>query len=471
MCKSSAAKCFFLVLALASQGCWGPQVIPQKPKEAPWQHLGTVAVVSTSSNPEVTYKVPAKGLIEAMSYGFSDGFYVGNDLGQQISKPFLEPPGHNRCYRKDCQRAKLITLTMGLVIRVATPTIESIVGGVMGAFETESEEKVQASDVSLKDAFHKLRMQESLQEMIVRIGQENIYYPISLADSSSPAAGTDTLLLTEIKELGLVSNGASVNPPLRVFLTVDTSLNRRLDGKELDRRTYTYLSGPNSFSKWGDDNARLFREELDKAYVRLGEQIVQELFSEPENTLEIAERFLAKDPNDPRALVIRAEAKTRLRYDAAGARRDVERAIALNPQMSRAFLVRGDAESQAKNFAAAVISYDRALELRPDWPIVYARRARAKAKQLNFQGALEDYNRALQAKSDYAEALAGRGFVWMYLGDNTKAYRDFYLAIEFDPFLAEAYYGRSYITGDSDYRKALELKPSLPRNKPQNFIP
>src|SRR5689334_3711919 len=133
MRKAIAAKCVFFVLA--SMGCWGPQTIPQKPRDAPWQHFGTVAVVTQGKPPEVTYKIPAKGLIEAMSYGFGDGFYIGNDLGQKVSKPFLEAPRESRCYRKDCQRAELVTLCMGLIIRVATPIIGSTVGAVAAAFE------------------------------------------------------------------------------------------------------------------------------------------------------------------------------------------------------------------------------------------------------------------------------------------------------------------------------------------------
>ena len=89
--------------------------------------------------------------------------------------------------------------------------------------------------------------------------------------------GVDSILEISVLTVGLTGDW-DVNPSLAMAITGRTRLIRAQDGTEIHASTLAQNGGMRMFTEWAADDARLFREELDRGLQNLAEEIVREYF-------------------------------------------------------------------------------------------------------------------------------------------------------------------------------------------------
>ncbi len=261
-------------------GQWGCALKPYRaPSEEIRAQFGTVGVISRRLVPEAALEGPTggKGAGAAkgaglgagysLLYGVGGGAYSGNPLGFAI----------------------------GVALGVGLAPVAALVGGIYGAVTAEPASKVQEAERALKNAFAELNVSEAIQDLVPQVATaETGHRFVSLAehpaaspepvDYRSPASeGVDTILEVSVPVLGLVGP-VGVNPPLQLVVQACARLIRTADGTTLytlppvATHPLAYASPGRKFVEWGAEDARLFREELDRAYQTLAEKIVEELF-------------------------------------------------------------------------------------------------------------------------------------------------------------------------------------------------
>ena len=111
-----------------------------------------------------------------------------------------------------------------------------------------------------------------------------------------------------------------------------------------------------------------------------------------------------------------------------------DRALALDPDNARALALRALAESRRRGFAAeALRDANRSLALSPGNPAALGARLRALAELGRYQEALADADQLLAAAPRSAEAHAGRGYALAGLGRRAEALAELRRAAELDP--------------------------------------
>jgi len=88
--------------------------------------------------------------------------------------------------------------------------------------------------------------------------------------------GIDTALEIQVRNSGLKGNGG-VNPSLALCAEVRTSLVRVRDWRELASVPLKYQSQKHKFTQWAAEDARLFREEIERCNKTVSEEIVRQL--------------------------------------------------------------------------------------------------------------------------------------------------------------------------------------------------
>ena len=90
----------------------------------------------------------------------------------------------------------------------------------------------------------------------------------------------DTALEIQILNSGLKGNGG-VNPALALCAEVRATLVRVRDGRELASVPLKYHSPKHKFTQWAANDARLFREEIERCNQNVAEEIAKEIFNKP----------------------------------------------------------------------------------------------------------------------------------------------------------------------------------------------
>lgn len=160
---------------------------------------------------------------------------------------------------------------------------------------------------------------------------------------------------------------------------------------------------------------------------------------------------------------------------------DYRRATALDPTYGLSWYGCGYALNALGRYDEAIDSYSRAVSLDPDCldcllgrAVAYLDRAEAaptpRQARDDFWAAFDDYDAVLLAEPDHVAGRHGRGFALMRLKEYALALEDFTAIIDgLDPSYARAYSDRGFVYARlnqvdralSDYRRALELDPSL----------
>lgn len=107
--------------------------------------------------------------------------------------------------------------------------------------------------------------------------------------------------------------------------------------------------------------------------------------------------------------------------------------IAKNPGNARAYVIRGDAEDNLGNNSAALTDYNTAIGINPDYEYAYASRCDTQNELGNYRDAIKDCDKALSldAKDDYA--YRARSYSSYMIDDYDAALADAEKAIAIDP--------------------------------------
>jgi len=152
-------------------------------------------------------------------------------------------------------------------------------------------------------------------------------------------------------------------------------------------------------------------------------------------------------------------------YEAAIASYD--QALKIKPDYYEAWNNRGNALGKLGRLEEAIASYDQALKIKPDYHKVWNNRGVALGKLGRLEEAIASYDQALKFRPNYHEAWNNRGVTLGKLGRLEEAIASYDQALKFKPDYYEAWYGRGYALDDlgrleeanSSYEQALKFKP------------
>lgn len=178
---------------------------------------------------------------------------------------------------------------VGAVAGVLLAPAFGIGGAVYGAIAAESAATVEETEHTLRKTVAGLEIQESLRDRVFQVAREQTRHSFVLVEDRGPTVpgngvsyspltveGIHTVLEVSVEKFGLPGGG--INPPLPLTMSARARLVKAANGTELYAATWVYQSGMRKFVEWANDNAQPLRDELERAYQALAEQIVDQLF-------------------------------------------------------------------------------------------------------------------------------------------------------------------------------------------------
>ncbi len=115
-------------------------------------------------------------------------------------------------------------------------------------------------------------LEQGLQTALLQAGEQLVGEPLFVRTPSTAS----TVVEARVTGLGLVPLEDNVRSS-QFLLTAKANLIRTSDGQMVDERLFCYGSTQKPFfPRWADDDAKLFREELEKAHADIAEQVMAE---------------------------------------------------------------------------------------------------------------------------------------------------------------------------------------------------
>lgn len=235
------------------------------PSEEVRGQLGTVGVVSPRIAPEASVE-GGKGT------GAAKGAWLG--AASMIGGGLESGPAH------------------GLLLGIALAPVAALVGGIYGAVAAEPASRVEEAERALHKVLAELKVQETIRDLVLEVARvETGYQFVSLAQRpatgeervdyrSLVSEGIDTILEVGVSALGLEGPfGVNV-----LVVEACARLIRTADGAQLyalppeGAHPLLFISRARKFVEWGAEDARPFREELDRGLRTLAEKMVEDLF-------------------------------------------------------------------------------------------------------------------------------------------------------------------------------------------------
>ena len=152
-------------------------------------------------------------------------------------------------------------------------------------------------------------------------------------------------------------------------------------------------------------------------------------------------------------------------YEAAIASYD--QALKIKPDDQEAWYNRGYALGNLERLEAAITSYDQALKIKPDKYEAWNNRGYVLRNLGRLEEAITSYDQALKIQPDLQEAWYNRGYVLRTLGRLEEAIASYDQALKIQPDYYQAWYNRGYVLGNlgrleeaiTSYDQALKIKP------------
>ncbi len=119
-----------------------------------------------------------------------------------------------------------------------------------------------------------------------------------------------------------------------------------------------------------------------------------------------------------------------------------DKAILLNPEYAEAYCNRGIIQYVLQQVQESLESCAKAIQLKPDFAEAYFNHGNALNALKQYQPALESFDKAILLKPDYADACYNRGTVLQALGQFDQALRSYDQAILLNPDYAQAHNNR-----------------------------
>jgi len=224
--------------------------------------------------PKVELKIPAKGAAEGAMGGAKAGAMAPIQLASEAIKKCNDPV------------CSILLSGVGLVFA----PVGAIVGGVGGSITADSAEVVNMRETKVKLALIDLRMQEHIRDRFSSRLADLKTFPIKTLPDAGPAEdgqkidyspmkskGIDTVSEIAVRSLALSGDGF-VKPDLSVNLNAQVRLISTSDNRELFTKGYACSSREYEFKVWAENDARKFREEIERCYEDIAENAVKDLF-------------------------------------------------------------------------------------------------------------------------------------------------------------------------------------------------
>lgn len=166
-----------------------------------------------------------------------------------------------------------------LVVLGLTP-IAAVGGAIYGAVVAPSAGKVKASETALTSAFADLKIREAIHDHVLRAAGGRVGHHVA---SLGEAPDADTILEVGVPSVRLASTATlEIDPPVHLVVIACPRLVRRADGLQLyppetTTAAVVHMSAPRKFLEWGGDAARLFRDEMERAYQSLADGVVDQM--------------------------------------------------------------------------------------------------------------------------------------------------------------------------------------------------
>ncbi len=246
-----------ITLLLLQWGCAHAPPYPQPPSEEVRAALGTIGVVSAAVSSETQLEAATGGKLHGAGKGALHGGLMGVGLAAQGGYTIIAAP--------------------------FTAAAGSVIGLGLGAIIARSGSEVKETEAALNKALGELKVQETVRDRVLQEARDKTRHTFVLVEDQVPYSsladkGIDTVL--EVGLVGLRFEGEGVNPKLTLVMNVRASLVRVQDETNVYSDNWTYSASGRKFTKWAADNAKQFREEVDRACQSLAEQIVKQLFLE-----------------------------------------------------------------------------------------------------------------------------------------------------------------------------------------------
>jgi hypothetical protein len=185
-----------------------------------------------------------------------------------------------------------------LIGLAALPVVMLVEGGIAaayGALKGESAAKLQAALPVMRNTLAEVHFETVLQERLAsslhdRTGSQVVLTASRVQIHPAPAdyvrnfysdlaaLGIQTVLEIEIEQAALNGRGV-INPPLALNAKIRLRVIRLRDGQEMDYFDLQYQGRGRKFVDWAHDNAKPFRDELERCYQTLVEQMTNRLSS------------------------------------------------------------------------------------------------------------------------------------------------------------------------------------------------
>ncbi len=298
---------FFLISVslLVPWGCASnPQAIPTLSSEVRSQ-LGTIGVVSAQYTPSVEFEVPAKGWLGGAGRGAVSGSKVfivlvpsaaiiaGVSVGIMVIPPAA---GYG------------VAGALYAVAALLKGAGYMIVGPFYGAAVAEAPETVEEAEDHLKNGLAAMRIQETMRGFVTQAARPETHQDMQEIEGQGPKSPSDLLtylplqgrhfenvLEVRVTRVWLSTTDESIfkplaslmpqpsqelkiNPPLSLGMELRVRLIRNVDKVVLYDNTLIEEGEAHLFTEWAADDARLFSQELERAYGVLAQKVAEALF-------------------------------------------------------------------------------------------------------------------------------------------------------------------------------------------------
>ena len=168
--------------------------------------------------------------------------------------------------------------------------VGGIVGGIEGAIRAVPADEAERIEEAINHAVDEIHIQETFAKSLIDAGMFLTDYSFNYATGRSTPKNDEKALLTDdnisspdiimevsITDLGF-QGGEGRDPAVSFFMDAEIHLSRVRDGKELYAGKSFHSSRPQRFSEWSKNNATPLRLEFEKAYARIAEQVIENIF-------------------------------------------------------------------------------------------------------------------------------------------------------------------------------------------------
>jgi hypothetical protein len=140
------------------------------------------------------------------------------------------------------------------------------------------EKKLRAAQAQLSAAAREPALQEKLTAEVAQQLGPRLSPPVMLVSHSlNPVRQPDETALGILVEKASLEGDGRINPSLALCVQARATVFRGSDGVEVYSWPIHYRSSARKFTQWAANDARLFRQELNRCYQQIGSAIIDQL--------------------------------------------------------------------------------------------------------------------------------------------------------------------------------------------------